>query len=281
MPTSLGTIGLDEFPDAATAAVVAEPGFEPVAQEPARDAVEEAVEIGADGQVPAVADQPFDPPRRRLAIEPAPPGERRGLEQTVEGRAEPGEDAAAAMLGPGSAGCAARELAVAALKSRDSRGPAGRFPPSVARRSAGMPRARGRARRRRGRWPAARARGRAAAWCAGTPWGPDPAPRSGSGRSRSGGFCRRVRIGPTGARPGNRVVNRDSDPPERAAQRLALVAPPYSRSSQVRRFSINVIAESPNGPGRGSVSLRRRPMAASRFCTARRSWPAFSQEPSA
>ena len=49
--------------------------------------------------MPAVADQPLDPPSRRLAIEPAPPGERGGLEQAIEGRPEPGEDQRVAMPG--------------------------------------------------------------------------------------------------------------------------------------------------------------------------------------
>ena len=88
----LSDVGLDECPHRRGGAVVSEPGFEPVAEELPGDSIEEAVKIRAHGEVPAVVHESFDSPGRRLAIQPPSPGERRGLEQAIEGRAQAGED---------------------------------------------------------------------------------------------------------------------------------------------------------------------------------------------
>ena len=92
MPASFPTSASTNAHTAAVARSSPSQAFEPVAEELAGDSIEEAVKIRAHGEVPAVVHESFDSPCRRLAIQPPSPGERRGLEQAIEGRAKAGED---------------------------------------------------------------------------------------------------------------------------------------------------------------------------------------------
>ena len=134
----------------------------------------------------------------------APFATRTTRSRTVDrGPGQGGRGSAAATLGLESGGCGARARHRHRFAgSRDGAAQAGTCRPSGVRRRAGMPRARGRARPRRARWPRASGTDRATALSARTPWGPAPAPRCDSDRSRSASFSRPAHTAPTSAPPG-------------------------------------------------------------------------------
>ncbi len=223
--------------------------------------------------MPAVVDQALDPTGRRLAIQSPPPGERGGLEEAVQGRGQRARirRCRARSATGGMRSLAARRRSIA--RPGDGRGLAGTCRPAIPRRNGGMPRARAHApRRQRDR------RGREAE----VQQRPGPLAQRGVRTELLDAVAAEaeVQVFPEPYCPHIRAaratwsctatVIRPSAP-----ERPVLVAPPVLQVEPRQAIREQRDGRSSKGASRSPPwSRRRRPIAASRFWTVRRSCPA-------